>query len=189
MRLPKITTSFTFVVLSSLIFAGCQILPSTAPKTEMPTSQTATDAGLQATILLEQSPTASFSGVLRYSSQSSEPLSALALRLEFPKQAISDETVPFVIPDSVKTAYWQTVINQLDCSSSETICTADLALITLNPTGSELSNLPFFAAISPEVFAPGKLTTELMLNAEYSLATTKTADPIKLDFSNQLLAE
>lgn len=189
MRLPRLTTTIAFVGLCSLLFAGCQLLPKTAPRSETPANQAATDASLLATISLEQSPTASFAGVLQYSSHSKEPLSALALRLEFPKQVISDETVPFVIPDSVQTAYWQTVINQLDCSSIETICTADLALVTLSPTGSELSDMPFFAAINPDVFSPGTLMADLRLNAEYSLATTKAADPITLDFSNHLLAK
>lgn len=182
-QLKKII-SICVILGSSLLLTSCT-LPQPKPPSENPTDATEGNQLLSATIVLESSNEASFSAELQFIPTETIPLSGLALRLIFPKQTIEDGVDPFIIPETTRKKFWQPLINQIDCVSDTESCYADLALLTLNPSGSDFSGLDQIAGLNPTVFS-ATMIESLRMDATNSKATTKKADVIELELINNV---
>ncbi len=173
------------VILSfSLLFTSCT-LPQLQPPSESPQDAAEENQPLSATILLESSNEASLSAELQFVPTETIPLSGLALRLVFPKQIMEAGAEPFIIPEATRKKFWQPLINQLDCASDTNSCYADLALLTLNPNGSDFSGLDQIAGLNPAVFS-ATMIESIHMDATNSKATTKKADVVVLELINNV---
>jgi hypothetical protein len=182
-QLQKII-SLCVILGSSLLLTSCTLLQPKPPN-QSPADTTEGNQPLSATIVLEPSTEASFSAELQFIPTETIPLSGLALRLIFPKQTIEDGVNPFIIPETTRGKFWQPLINQVDCVSDADSCYADLALLTLNPSGSDFSGLDQIAGLNPTVFS-ATMIEGLQMDTANSKATTKKADVIVLELINNV---
>ncbi len=187
MKLQRIMTSLGLTTCLALALAGCGL---TQPKlsevaSPMPNVE---NSSLTATIELEKVDEASFSAQLNYRSSDTVALSGMALRLVFPKQDAGANIEPFIIPETTRAKFWQPLINQLDCTSDSINCYADLALLTLSPSGSDFSGLEQIVGLNPELFTATTLA-KTALDTEISKVTTKEAAVITLDLNNTVTAK
>lgn len=169
------------VIFFGAVLSGCSLLPTSM----QPNQEETTAPSITGTLQVVSVASASYSAGLNLAVKQDVVLSGMAIRLLLPKVIVPDGTEPFIIPPEVRSKFWQPLINSLDCETDEAHCFADLALITLSPEGSDFQNLDAIAGLNPTVFT-ADITGSLMLDDQNSLATTKTADSIALDFENQV---
>lgn len=172
---------FCAVIFFGAILSGCSLLPNS---TQLPRQNTSKPT-LTGTVQITTAADASYSAGLNLAVKQDVVLSGMAIRLLLPKIIVPDGTEPFIVTPEVRDKFWQPLINSLDCETDETHCFADLALITLSPEGSDFQNLDTIAGLNPTVFTAETMGS-IILDDQNSLATTKAADSIALDFENQV---
>lgn len=182
-QLQKIV-SVCVILGSSLLFTSCTLLKPKTPGQSL-TDTTEGNQPLSASIVLRPSKEASFSAELQFVPTEANPLSGLALRLIFPKQTVKEGVDPFIVPETTRKKFWQPLINQLDCASDTNSCYADLALLTLNPSGSDFAGLDQIAGLNPAVFS-ATMIENLRMDTTNSKATTKKAEVIELELINNV---
>lgn len=187
MKLQQMTASLVITTFLAIFLAGCGLTQPKLLESNMPISD-ADKSTMTATIELTIATQASFSAELNYTNSDNVALSGLALRLVFPKQDVGTNIEPFIIPETTRAKFWQPLINQVDCATDQLNCFADLALITLSPSGSDFSGLEQIVGLNPELFSPS-IIKNAKLDNEVSKATTKEAAIITLDLKNTLAAE
>lgn len=171
----------SLVVFFGAILSGCSLLP----KSQQPNQQGTTAPSITGTLQVVSVTSASYSAGLKLAVKQDVVLSGMAIRLLLPKIIVPDGTEPFIVTPEVRDKFWQPLINSLDCETDDAHCFADLALITLSPEGSDFQNLDAIAGLNPTVFTADTMGS-LMLDDQNSLATTKAAESIALDFENQV---